>query len=260
VVPLAGLALGDESPIVRVTATGAPVQATLQSSITRGLVPGGVDQVAAVTTAETTQVVPGVTVTQSPGAEDASDAASVLRLLAPEGDTTAQVSVVDASGREIAEPQIALRAGIPVEVELGALEIGAYTVRVDAGSPVVAAVWQAAGFGVGADFAWFAAAPAIADGTIVAVPEGPDPTLWVYNPSEAELSVDVESLSGSVAATLRIPAGEARRQSVASGDVYRIDPAGSAVHAAVAFGGEGALAGLPVWPAASAAGSVVVYP
>ena len=47
VVPLAGLAIGEERPVVRVQATGAPVQASLQSSITRTLTAGGVDQVGA---------------------------------------------------------------------------------------------------------------------------------------------------------------------------------------------------------------------
>ena len=51
VVPLAGLLPGEESPVIRVTATGAPVQAALQASITRTLVPGGVDQVGAIAVA-----------------------------------------------------------------------------------------------------------------------------------------------------------------------------------------------------------------
>ncbi len=45
VIPLAAIALGEESPVVRVTSSAAPVHAALQASITRTLVPGGVDQV-----------------------------------------------------------------------------------------------------------------------------------------------------------------------------------------------------------------------
>ncbi|WP_448887346.1 DUF5719 family protein, partial [Enterobacter hormaechei] len=44
VVPLAGLLLGEASPVVRIVATGAPVQAYLQASLTRTLLPGGSDQ------------------------------------------------------------------------------------------------------------------------------------------------------------------------------------------------------------------------
>ncbi len=40
VVPLAGLLLGEESPVVRVVASGAPVHASLQTSLTRVLLPG----------------------------------------------------------------------------------------------------------------------------------------------------------------------------------------------------------------------------
>ena len=71
VVPLAGLQLGEESPVIRVTATGAPVQAALQASITRTLLPGGVDQVGAIAVPDAVQIVPGVTVTQNPGADAA---------------------------------------------------------------------------------------------------------------------------------------------------------------------------------------------
>ena len=47
-VPIAGLALGEASPVIRVSATGAPVTAALQASITRTLLPGGVDLVGAI--------------------------------------------------------------------------------------------------------------------------------------------------------------------------------------------------------------------
>ena len=67
VVPLSALALGEENPIVRVTAAQAPVQASLQSSLTRVLAPIGVDQSAAVGAPDTTLVIPGVAVSAAPG-------------------------------------------------------------------------------------------------------------------------------------------------------------------------------------------------
>lgn len=260
IVPLAGLALGEASPVVRVTATGAPVQAALQASITRTLVPGGVDQSAAVIAAATTQVIPGVTVTAEPGAEGASDATTVLRLLSADADTTATVTVTDESGVPVNPQQVPLVAGLPIEVELARLPVGTYAVRVDAPAPVVAAVWQATGFGEGSDFAWYAAAPALTADALVAVPDGPDPTLWVFNAGAETVTVTLEALSGGGTVELTVAPGQAASEQVAAPDVYRLNTSNPAVHALVSFAGEGALAGMPVWPDDSAAGAVIVYP
>ncbi len=134
VVPLAGLLLGEESPVIRVTATGAPVQAALQTSITRTLVPGGVDQVGAIAIAEASQVIPGVVVTQNPGADGASDAATKVRILSPNADTTATITAVPigASQQAPAPTTVPLTAGLPTEVELGGLAVGQYTIEVSA--------------------------------------------------------------------------------------------------------------------------------
>lgn len=260
IVPLAGLLLGEESPVVRVTATGAPIRAALQSSITRTLVPGGVDQTGAVVSAATTQVIVGVDVTPAAADDDTAGATSVVRLVSADADTTATVSAVDQDGGIALSQQVPLTAALPTELELTGLAAGTYSVRVEASAPVVAAEFQSTGLGAGSDFAWYAATPALTADALLAVPEGPDPTLWVVNAGDTEVTVAVEPLSGASATELRIPAGAAAAQPVDASGVYRLHPSAATVHASVSFAGPGALAGMPVWPADSAAGTVVVYP
>ena len=259
VVPLAGLVLGEESPVVRITATGAPVQAALQSSVTRTLVPGGIDQENVAAPAATTQVIPGIAVTTAPSPGGAPDATTVLRLLAPDQDTTATVVVVGPDGAS-ESPAVPLTAGLPAQVDLSGFAVGTYTVRVDAGAPVVAAVKQSTGFDAGSDFAWYPAAPALTTAALVAVPDGPSPTLWLFNAGDEATTVTVQSLTGGDSTQVTVEAGRAASRTAAAGDVYRLTAADVHVRAMVSFAGTGALAGFPVWPEDAAAGTVVVYP
>ena len=98
-------------------------------------------------------MIPGVTVTQNPGADGASPAATVVRMLSPNADTTATITAtpIGAAAGAPAPTTVPLAAGVPTEVELGGLAVGQYTVEVSAEAPVLAAVWQTTGLrrGVG---------------------------------------------------------------------------------------------------------------
>ncbi|MBN9172185.1 MAG: fibronectin type III-like domain-contianing protein, partial [Microbacterium sp.] len=94
VIPLAALALGEENPIIRVTAAQAPVQASVQTSLTRVLDPSGVDQVAAIGAPGADIVIPGVPVTLAPGEEVA------VRFDVP----TSRLAFTGQDGRRIVEP------------------------------------------------------------------------------------------------------------------------------------------------------------
>jgi hypothetical protein len=262
VVPLAGLVLGEESPVIRVTATGAPVQAALQASITRTLLPGGVDQIGATLVPEPVQVIPGVAVTQNPGAEGASDAATVVRILSPTADTTATItaSPIGASVQTLPPTTVPLAAGIPTEVELGGLAVGQYTVHVAAGAPVLAAVWQTTGFGEGSDFAWYAAAPAVSAPSLFATPQGPTPVLTLSNPTDAAITVAVSAVDGSFEADVTVAGGASEAVRLAARTVYLLDAGGGGIRAGVSQTGDGALAGFPVWSSDAAAQAIVVYP
>ena len=259
-VAIAGLALGEDSPVIRVSATGAPVTATLQASITRTLVPGGVDVVGAVEAPEPTLIIPGVSVVEPDG--PAIDASTVLRLLSPSGDASATVRAIPTgapagAGEPIVVP---LTAGLPVDVDLGGLDPREYTVLVEADAPLVGGVWQTTGFAEDADFAWYTPAPDITVPSLFATPAGPSPALTVVNPNGEAIDVTVDATDGSSSTTVSIPPAQSARFSLRASTVYSLDAGGEPVRAGVSLAGDGALAGFPVWSADTAAEPIVVYP
>ncbi|GAB3280272.1 DUF5719 family protein [Microbacterium lacusdiani] len=254
--PVAGFAGDEQSPVLRITATGAPVRASLQSSLVRTLDPGGVDSQPSVRPA-LVQVIPGLTVTGD--VAETEGASTIVRLLS-EGDTPATITVRDQDGEQAIEPQhVDLAAGAPVEVELDGLDEGDYTVTVAADAPAVAAVWQTTGFGAGADFAWHTPSPAITESTLVAVPRGDDAALHLANPSDEDVTVSVAGV-GDEPKEFDVPAGGAAKIGVRGDRLYTVDPAGASLHAAVGFAGESALASVGVWPDAAHPRPVTVYP
>jgi hypothetical protein len=260
--PLAGLAGGEESPVVRVTATGTPVHASLQTSITRTLVPGGVDQVGPIAEPLSVQTITGVAVTRSPGAEGASDVATVLRVLAPSAAATATVTVTRVGQSEpVRDPQeVPLVAGQPVGIDLGGLSVGSYTVQVAADSPIVAAVWQTTGFQEGDDFAWYTPSPPLSQPSLFAAPAGPPPALTVVNPGDEPADVTVVSDDGAFRLELAVPAGGSLTARLSPRTAYILDPGGREILAGLSLAGDGALAAIPVWPADAAAPEITVYP
>ena len=272
VVPLAGIALGEETPVVRVSAVGAPIRASLQASITRTLTPGGVDQVGPVAQADTSAVITGITVARRSAGEDAAggaggaldeaaDDVTVLRMLAPSAAATARVTVTAVgNGEPVREPQeVALEAGMPLELALDGLNAGSYTVAVEAESPVVAAVWQATGVRAGDDFAWYTPAPEVSVESLFATPGGPTPSLSVVNPSNEPVAVAVTAIDGGSPLELTVPANGSVAVRLSARTVYRLQPE-APVRAGLSLAGDGALAGVPVWPADIATPEVVVYP
>lgn len=254
--PLAGVAGDEQSPVLRITATGAPVRASLQSSLVRTLDPGGVDSQPSARPA-LEQIIPGLTVTEDiAGTEGAS---TIVRLLS-EADARATVTVRDRDGSRASEPEtVDLTGGVPVELDAGGLDAGDYSVTVEADAPVVAAVWQTTGFGAGADYAWHTPAPEITARTLVAVPHGDGPSLHLANRSDEDVTVAVTGLGGEPR-EVEVPANGAAKIDVDDDRLYTIDPGGSPVHASVGFAAEGALASVAVWPDAAHPQPVTVYP
>lgn len=257
VIPLSGLALGQEGPVVRIAAEGAPVRASLQSSLVRTLVPLGVDQQSAIAEASPVQVVPDVVVTVGPGEAGASDATTILRVLAPATDATATVRVIplDVSD-DVEESTVPLSAGVPVDAELGGLPVGRYAVVVEADADVVASVWQSAG----SDFAWLTSAPALTSPAQFAVAAGAEGVLQVANTGDADATIVLTPLSGdSAETTLAVAAGAVARIRLPASSTWMLDPSGP-VHAGVTLSGTDVLAGYAVWPEDAVAGAITVHP
>jgi hypothetical protein len=259
-IPIAGLALGEASPVIRVSATGAPVTAALQASITRTLLPGGVDLVGAIEAPEPSLAIPGVSIVRTDG--PAIEAATFIRLLSPSADTTASVTLLPtgSSPAGVQPLTVALTAGLPLDLDLGGVPTGEYTALVEAAAPLVGAVWQTTGFAEGADFAWYTPAPALAVPSLFATPDGPSPALAVLNPTDGDVVVAVDAVDGSSSTSVTIPAGRSARFSLRPQTVYVLDPGDAPVRAGVSLTGTGELAGFPVWSGDTAAEPIVVYP
>lgn len=250
--PLTSMAVGSEAPVVRVVTAGAPVRAVLQSSLTRTLDPIGVDLQDAVPSPQRHPVIAGVRVF-----EGDSDTA-VLRLLSPDADGEAQVTV-RAEGQTATATafQVPLTAGLPAEVALTGAPEGAYVVHIDADESVVAAVRQEDGDVPGSDFAWVTPAPEIGTETFVAVPAGPSPRLVLVNDEEEDATATLRRGDGSPQ-EVTVPAGSSIAVDVRPRAVYSLSASGP-VRAAVSMTAAGALAAWPVWPAAGTAERITVY-
>jgi len=259
IVPLASLALGETSPVVLVSATQAPVQATLQSSLTRTLVPVGVDQGGMTGLPRAQQTIPAFSAVGE--GEEPTDTA--VRLLAPSDDTTASVSVTPVGGKTPAAsfPDLALTTGVPIEIDMDKLPQGRYRVDIDAGAPVVASVHASTGADAGSDFAWYGTADDIRVPSLLAVAQGPQPQLAIVNPGAREVAAVLTGDAGAgEPREVRIPAGGSASVDLRAGGVYRLDPAGGTLRASVTFTAPDAIAGYPVVPADAAAAPVVVRP
>lgn len=262
VVPLAALALGEENPILQITAAEAPVRASLQASLTRILVPGGLDQVGASAVPTEQIVIPGVPVVTAPGTAGESDVATSLRLLAPAADANASVVILrnGGAGGATSQPQdVALTAGIPLQLDLSGLEVGTYTVVVTASAPVTGAVRAASGFGAGSDFGWFAAADEVTAPALAAVADGPAPQLTLASTSDAAQTVGLTGIDGA-RTDVTVPAGGSVTVPVTAGAVYRIEPGADGIRAAVTYATGRAVAGYPVPAGDAAASAITVYP
>lgn len=261
VLSLAGLAASADNPVVRVTAQGAPVTATLQSNRIRTITPSGVDIQSAVALPELRQVIPGVVVPAREVGADPDVATTVVRVLSPASDATATV-VATATGRDaaaIGPIAVPLAAGVPVDVELPGLEAGSYTVRVEGSVPLVSAVWQATQASAGGDYAWHAAAPVIEAPSMFAVASGVSATLHVVNDSAETAAVTVTAMTGTQM-QVAVPAGGAVELPVARAGVYSIEADGAALRAAISLSAPAGIAGYPVWSSAADGDAVLVYP
>lgn len=221
---LEGAAAEQARIVVHVVASGGLVAAYLQDSALRGLTPAGVDDVVPGSAPTTRQVVPGVSV--GPSKADGADVA-MLRLLAPDQAGTAQVHVLGPDG-EVPFPggtDVALDAGAVLDLPLGGLPEGAYTVVVDADVPVLAGAMITRGVDVGAasrdadlplERAW---ASSVRPGTVgpvalpglatwdlvVAVPDAAPGTEGTDGP--ADVAVELVGADGSTTTSTPVAAG-----------------------------------------------------
>ncbi|MGF0117776.1 DUF5719 family protein [Promicromonospora sp. Marseille-Q5078] len=212
---LESVAPEQERLAVNVRASGARVNATLQTQAIDGLLPAGVDVLTAGATPRESLAV-GAVLSRGEAVDDPH--APRLRLLAP-GDAggTARVTVYGPSGPVVLRgaDEVELEAGVVTDVPLGGLPAGAYTVVVDADVPVVGAARSdqpgeqpedSVVGGTPYDVAWSAGQPVTASGSAgpagqVGVPGGVRTGITLAAaPADRDPDTDPE---GTVAVTVR---------------------------------------------------------
>lgn len=258
-VPLASVAAGERSPIVRVSSSGAPIRASLQSTLVRTLDPVGIEVQDGVSGPQNDLRILGVR--SAPIAEGDDANGLIVRMLAPEEDGSATVRVRSASSDAvIAEYPVDLVASTPTEIALDGLPEGDYDIELESTAQIVAGVRQSVHAGAQEDFAWMLPAPELAPEAELtfSVPGGAPATLFLRNAGDADITV---VLDGDDDHRVQLPAGAGMALPVEAGG-HSLQPSGR-VHAAVGLGGaEGsaAIAGWPLWSGAATARPILVRP
>lgn len=256
-VPLASAVVGEQAPVVHVSADGAPVRATLQSSLVRTLDPGGVDLQDDAGAPALAHTIAGVRVVAPRG----GDVTTQVRLMATEVDTDVSVTVRSAGSTSDRGTPLTVRlaAGVPVDLGLPGLTAGVYSVDVAASAPVVTAVSQATGFHAGSDFAWMTPAPVLEGVTALAVPERGAGQLHIMDAAGTDQQVVLTEMDSGAERVVDIPAEGSALVAVRSGAAYTVS-SDAAIRAAVTLSGTDALAGWPLWPESSRPVPITVYP
>lgn len=263
-VSINGYAPDRASLAVQLLSRGAKVVATMQETFVEGLKPAGVETIQGTALPARQLVIPGITVPPKAGAEDVHGHSSghTLRVLAP-GDQGGVITAtgVDAEGGTVQLVTEYLLPGVVTEFALETLTEEYSSVVIDAEIPVVASVTGFASSEAGEDIAWFTAAPEIAREIPIAIPEGPNPEVTVYNPGSESVTIELIEATGSVEGgnlSVTVPAKSSVRQAVKANTGYQLLTS-VPVFAAVSFAGDGQLSGFAIVPPVSAADTVTVY-
>ncbi len=193
---VAGFVPDEESPAIHLVSNGAAVWATLQMTVVRGLVAGGLDRIGPVTDPTTTVDFPvlHVPAEESIGAvlsdSSYSDIVAALRFLVP-GETDASVTIT-LDPYSDGEPQVVsatIPAGATLDIPLADLVPGDWAISVTSDQPILAAA--RVGFhdvesGI-TDVAWSSAAPAQVGNASVVAPS--HASLGLHNPSDKDAVV-----------------------------------------------------------------------
>ena len=193
---LAAYAPNEKSLSLKVVASGGRVNASIQQSTLRGLVPGGVDYLVAGTPAANSQVIPGVVLLdpklagELAGSAATADAVPELHVAATSAEgATVKIRVLGAAG-EVAVPgggELVVASNATARLPLTGLPAGAYTVVVEGDSAVSAAVKLVRGTKAAEpmDQAWAPGAARIGSEHLVVLPEFGNAKLVLNAPAES---------------------------------------------------------------------------
>ncbi|HKU36243.1 MAG TPA: DUF5719 family protein [Paenarthrobacter sp.] len=255
-VNLAGLAPNESELAVHLRSTGGPVAGTIQQSVLRGLVPGGVDFLSPGSAPSNLQVMTGVDIQDAAalktlGAKSGfSDAVPALQIAVPgSADAVVQVKLYGANGeRQLPNGGVVtVKGGTVASLDLDGVPAGSYTVTASSDVSFVASTRIARGAKAESptDFAWSPSSARLGSQHLVAVPRSgqrffsfgvPDGRATVsYAPITADgkvgKSVDID-ISGGTTSLIELPA--------TSGDAavagFVVSASGDPVYGAMLFG------------------------
>lgn len=267
IVSLAGYAPNLSSPVVQVTSVGGAVLASLQSSVIRGLEPGGVELTGAIAEPATKNVITGVeiagtnAIAERLAQKDNSDLQPILRIAVP-GSRAASLSVTfhsETVGVKDNVVNLGALAGGVTDVPLRDLVDGTYSITIDSDEPVLVAARSAVVLG-GIDFAWYQATPSVTGTVLFSVAPGPNPRLHLMNNQKSDLTVTVKPVSGGgVPEVISVPANTAVGAAVQPNMTYTLETTG-AVSASVGYLGEGVLSRFIIDAPSPLAAPITIYP
>lgn len=264
IVPLAGLAVDEPSPVVHVATTGGSVAATLQTSIVRGLTPSGLSIVTPVAEPAERHVIPGLPVIASQLTLERStvdggvDGLTALRMLAPgDDDAAVTVTLVPQDGGVGLVTEAVLEAGTVLDLPFTLLADGEYGVVVQSDQPIVIAARTSTATAAAIDVEWFTPSPALDAGVEVLTAVAPlddagSAVLHLVAPEgAAEVTIDGRVVS--------VPAGGGVLVPSPANTGLRVSST-APVHASLSYRGAGLLAGSRVLPPPAASSAVTVFP
>jgi len=197
---LSGLAPDESSPVIRIQSSGTPVTASLHVSLTRGLQPDGLDVATTQLPPSTTRIVPGLWLESEEqlgsvlGIEGYGDVGPILRLLSPDADSSATISLVRPVNGDVSIG-VDLQAGRVFDVSLDELGQGWASVRIDADQPIVAGIRHSSVGDNKTDLAWLPSAALIEGLGNVVVPRNIEAVLQMASASDEPLTVTFARVS-----------------------------------------------------------------
>jgi hypothetical protein len=267
VLSLAGFQPDIVSPVVHVSSTGGQVVADLQESIVRGLDAGGVDIIGPTTSPSLQNVIPGlllvgVSAVQAlrVGGASYDDLSTVLRMFAPgTGTVSTTISVIPEDGAAKGTSfSYDIEAGRVIDVPIGDLADGSYTVKIVSPVPLIASARvSSAATGGPTDFAWLSSVAELADHAQFTAAPGPSPVLHLANEGTADASVTLAAKDGATT-TVPVPAGSTVLVPVTPGTTYAATGFDT-LFAAITLTGSGTIARYAVHPPGAGSTPVVVY-
>jgi hypothetical protein len=209
---VAGFAPDEESPAIHLLSNGAAVWATLQTTVVRGLVPGGLDRIGPVAAPTTSVSFPVLTVPTEKSIgkllvdPSYADVVTALRFLVPgDADATITITLDPYAEGDSQVVTASIPAGSTLDLPITELSAGDWAVSVESDQPIVAAArvgFHDAGTGI-TDIAWASAAPAQTGIASVLVPGGA--SLGLTNVGATDATVTIVS-GGGIGENVVIPA------------------------------------------------------